>query len=692
MAGVRGASLGERGSRSAILDRRPSILDPQSVDQWTSVVGQLLKRQFLIEDGGGFRFGHDTLREVIYDDLDEATRQSLHLRAAEALEREHYARVEALAQHLYLAGAWEKSLPYLIQAGDRASAIYAWQDALRCYDQALEAAAHAGPEAADPQTCWDLQLKRGAAATPLGDYPAAIGAYEEVLRLAEQDERAPDAPTRANTRRGAQIQAFNGLSYVYGLRNDYTRAREVIRQGTALADASPQLIDRAEVFYQAGLISYRMDDYAEARQFLGEAVKMYEALGLEFERAKCLIEIGMSYMRQDGPTDQVIAYHTQALEVYRRQGDRFGEHLCLVVIANAHLMRGRLAEVVQLVEQCLLFFNTVGAQDSVAECLFLRGEAYRRMGRSDAAIESLHESYRICIQLDRTAAAAFNQVAIAATLRDMGRYDAATAELRHATRVDDRMIRARALLVSSDIAWRIDDIKCAWEHLTKALTLAGRIGSKAYRGIAYRLLAQLRIADTRGRLPKPSRDLPDGDVSFAESIRLLQEAQCEDELALTWLAFGRYLLAAGRKEEAGTALAQAQTLMRQCGMTGALATTQELLRPLQILPTALLPGQHRILLARRGVPRGRPLRADELVEVIWTIDTPNQHENGKAINKVAERQERLRRLCAEAAAQGAEPTVVDLAGALGVTPRTVDRDIALLRAAGEVLATRGSAS
>jgi predicted DNA-binding transcriptional regulator YafY len=78
-----------------------------------------------------------------------------------------------------------------------------------------------------------------------------------------------------------------------------------------------------------------------------------------------------------------------------------------------------------------------------------------------------------------------------------------------------------------------------------------------------------------------------------------------------------------------------------------------------------------------------------MVEVVWTTDPPEQCDRGAA-SKAAARQERLRLLCEEAAAQGAEPTVGDLAGALGVTPRTVDRDIAALRAAGEVLATRGS--
>jgi DeoR/GlpR family transcriptional regulator of sugar metabolism len=55
-------------------------------------------------------------------------------------------------------------------------------------------------------------------------------------------------------------------------------------------------------------------------------------------------------------------------------------------------------------------------------------------------------------------------------------------------------------------------------------------------------------------------------------------------------------------------------------------------------------------------------------------------------------QVRIRRLCAEALAQGAEPTIVELAEVLGVTGRTVDRDITSLRAAGELVTTRGASA
>jgi DNA-binding SARP family transcriptional activator len=682
---------GNEQQRNALLSLSSGLTGSLS-SEWSAVVDRLLKRQFLVQDGAGLRFGHDTLREAIYGELDQDTRQSLHLRAAESLEREHYARVEALAQHLYLAGAWDKALPYLTQAGDRASAVYAWQDALRCYDQALQAATQAGPESADLPTRWAIQLNRGAAAIPLGDYTLAIAAYEEALRLAEQDERAPDAPTRADARRGAQIQALSGLSYIYGQRNEYAQAREIVRHAMALAEDSPRLIDRAEVFYQAGFISFRLDDYVEARKLLTEALRLYEALGLEGERAKCLSRIAWCYLRQDGPTDQVIDYFQQALVVYRRQGDRFGENLCLSDIAGTQLLRGKLSETVQTVAQCLPFFRSINALDDVSACMYTRGEAYRRMGRLEEAFEALQESLAICERLNRKAAAQFNRVFVGATLRDMGRYGEADAQLARALQTEDRLIKVRALLVAGDIQRIKGQQEASWQYLQPALTQALQLGAKTHAGIAYRLLGQLRIADIRQQLPGSQPEMLDIDTSFSESIRLLHEAHCDDELALTYHAYGQYLIIARQPSQALEALTQARTLMHACGMAGKLEVVAELIGKLQTLPAAWGPGQRRVMRARKGGPRGRPLRPDELVEVIWTVEPPEQRVLGQPASKTAERQERLRRLCEEAAAQGAEPTVGDLAGALGVTARTVDRDIAALRAAGELLATRGSSA
>ncbi|MEW5721416.1 MAG: DUF1670 domain-containing protein, partial [Chloroflexota bacterium] len=83
-----------------------------------------------------------------------------------------------------------------------------------------------------------------------------------------------------------------------------------------------------------------------------------------------------------------------------------------------------------------------------------------------------------------------------------------------------------------------------------------------------------------------------------------------------------------------------------------------------------------IRLPRADAPTGRALRDDEYVEITWTIDAP---EDASIKNKTARRQQRLRRLLAEAAAQGASPTHAHLADALGVGLRTVERDVAAIR-------------
>ncbi|MCP4427183.1 MAG: DUF1670 domain-containing protein, partial [Chloroflexi bacterium] len=93
--------------------------------------------------------------------------------------------------------------------------------------------------------------------------------------------------------------------------------------------------------------------------------------------------------------------------------------------------------------------------------------------------------------------------------------------------------------------------------------------------------------------------------------------------------------------------------------------------------------------ARREAPLGKPLTPADRIEIEWTIDAGEvdaaiRRENGK----VGLRHHRLRRLVAEARAQGAAPTHADLARALGVATRTIERDSAKLEAAGTPLATR----
>jgi tetratricopeptide (TPR) repeat protein len=95
----------------------------------------------------------------------------------------------------------------------------------------------------------------------------------------------------------------------------------------------------------------------------------------------------------------------------------------------------------------------------------------------------------------------------------------------------------------------------------------------------------------------------------------------------------------------------------------------------------------RVRLPRADAPTGRPLREDEWVEVHWTLHHPDDERFRR---KAQRRRHRLLRLLQEARAQGAAPTIPDLARALQVSPATVKRDLAALRAEGASVSTRGS--
>lgn len=84
-------------------------------------------------------------------------------------------------------------------------------------------------------------------------------------------------------------------------------------------------------------------------------------------------------------------------------------------------------------------------------------------------------------------------------------------------------------------------------------------------------------------------------------------------------------------------------------------------------------------------PAGRRLYADECTPIVWTVRAPDdpQHE-------VERRRRQIIRLTTEALAQGAVATVEALASTLAVTPRTIKRDLRVLRDSGVAVTTRGT--
>lgn len=112
---------------------------------------ELEKRHHLVQELGDtiigsrrlvrFRFTHTLIQQYLYNQLGAGERAALHREIAETLEYFYQDEISAiaapLARHYSQAGIREKAVEYLLQAGDQARSLYAHQEAIEHYRQAL---------------------------------------------------------------------------------------------------------------------------------------------------------------------------------------------------------------------------------------------------------------------------------------------------------------------------------------------------------------------------------------------------------------------------------------------------------------------------------------------------------------------------------------------------------------------------
>ena len=105
---------------------------------------------------------------------------------------------------------------------------------------------------------------------------------------------------------------------------------------------------------------------------------------------------------------------------------------------------------------------------------------------------------------------------------------------------------------------------------------------------------------------------------------------------------------------------------------------------------AIRPGQARAVVASLKAPFGPPLAETDQTEVTLTVDTgAEDSEVKRREGSEGLRQGRILRITEEALEQGGVLSQEDVARALGVSARTIRRDIQALKAAGHVIQTRG---
>jgi class 3 adenylate cyclase/tetratricopeptide (TPR) repeat protein len=137
-----------------------------------------------------YTFKHALTHEVAYAGLLQDRRRTLHARILEAMEKLYTDRldehVERLAHHAVRGDAQEKAVPYLRQAGNKAGARSALEDARAWYEQALSILEALPVNQSTLEQGFEIRLELRTVLTQLAELRPALERLREAEALSER--------------------------------------------------------------------------------------------------------------------------------------------------------------------------------------------------------------------------------------------------------------------------------------------------------------------------------------------------------------------------------------------------------------------------------------------------------------------------------------------------------------------------
>ncbi len=682
-------------------------------------LGALVQQGLLYETATAYRFSHDVVRETVYVALAGDERRMLHRRTADFMAGEHSAHAAELAYHRERAGLRRLAVQSYSEAGEHAATVHAYRQSLAHFDRA------------------EALLAEDGVSLPV----RLLFAREQVLDvLGERERQRADldqlahrmanlAPDMMAGNLAEQIKLELRYGQMLATLGDYPASQARLHRALALARAKDDTEAEARILAALGEILYWSGDNLAALPVLEQAIALSRkvaALTIEAE-AESSLSASLSNLAR---YVEALAAAERATARYRTLGDRVGEADVQSAIGAILSEQGDVAGAERGYAEALAIHREVGYRYGEARTLINWGVVTYMQGQAGRALELFEQASQIAQQIDSQRAWSFAETSIAAVISTY------VGNLPHGRKAIDAVIElqrdqgnqpllAQALSILAQFDYLAGDLNAALMHLDEGLAALDDSAEMPFllaqihqaRALANRRLGNHTEAMAEIEIAlafHASFDFADLVSSFlATKAQILRQQDRFDEAAVVIHAavealtdgvpqsylvhFEHFciLQAQGQMTDALAALTKAHRSLTQMLETlgqehQAISRTQIPAHVAILAAWAAQQATHStVTLPRAGAALGRPLRKDEQISITWTVETPDD----RAIaSKSKRRRHQIVRLLHEAQMQGAVPAYRHLAEALGVSERTVLRDMAALE--GEVQdlpPTRGAA-
>jgi putative nucleotidyltransferase with HDIG domain len=319
---------------------------------------------------------------------------------------------------------------------ERAGAI---EDAVRCYEAAIESAERAGDGGVLAEA-----LRRRGVVHHLRHEPGAAREMCQRSRAVAMAHRLPVAAAEA-------INALAGFDFESGA---IEAAREGFYEAVSLGGASAAL--RARIEQNLGVIANMQGAVAEALAHYRQSLHAYESIGDDRGRAIAYHNLGMVSADRE-LWDDADGYFQRCLELAEQVGDVHLRGLGLLNHSEVHLARQRYELARRNAEEALGVFDRLGAKLDKADAYKLIGRVYRETGRHALAEARLRAAVDLAVATGSVLSEAEASRELALLYQAMGRNQEALGLLNAAHRLFSRLDARVDLVDVSTKMGRLED-------------------------------------------------------------------------------------------------------------------------------------------------------------------------------------------------------------------------------------------
>ena len=459
---------------------------------------------------------HALFRDVVYGKIDRRWKSAYHRSLGEHYEAgDRDAHAYELARHFSLTAEHAKAFAYCATAGEKAEGVYAAEQALCYYGDALGFAAKIS--AGDREG--ELIERMGDIHSLVSDFPAALERYVSAIPKTGAARRRADIHRKA-----ANVLAKTG---------EGEKSTAEFEAGMALVEGE-DCAERARLLLVQGWNLSSVGEYQRGQAFYDEGMALAKRLGLDKETALAHHNVGVSEWHR-GDLDSAARHFAEAIAMRTRMGDLPGLGASTLNLGTVLHLKGSLDEAYERKMEALALYEKVGDKMGIATALNNIGIVFDDRGETDKSLEYYERSVAIRVRIgDRHGqATGFHNIGVAYNSKgDMKRAIESFEKGLAANRaLGSKQGMVFSLCSLSEAYFEVGDFQRGEENAASALALAVEIGVRGEEGWARRNVA-------RGLWKKAKWD--EARTELDKALAIFEETGEKEEISKTFYELGNY--------------------------------------------------------------------------------------------------------------------------------------------------------